>query len=178
MAGPKIRTDIVDVYVFRAGTQADASSSGTCGVEFLQLRRAQGPLAGTWHPIMGHAHDDETAVRTALRELEEETGFRPAHGLLTLWQLEGVNTYYLARRDCIIMSPCFAAHVGAPLEPVLNEEHDTHRWVRLDQVESHFLWPGQRAAVEEIKRDLLPTLNGGSSRTASLMRIDLGKKEC
>jgi 8-oxo-dGTP pyrophosphatase MutT (NUDIX family) len=143
MAGPTLRTDIVDVYVFRR--------SPASGIELLQMRRATGALVGTWHPVMGHVRDGESAVRTAARELTEETGFVPDE----LWQLEQPNIYYLASHDCIVLGPCFAVEVAADAEPVLNDEHDAHRWVSESRVETDFLWPGQRQAIAQILRDLL-----------------------
>jgi len=143
MPGPAIRSDIVDVYVFRREST---------GARFLQMHRSAGALAGTWHPVMGHVMEGEAAPKTALRELAEETQLRPTG----FWQLEQPNIYYLASHDCIVMGPCFAVEVEAHAEPTLNEEHDAHRWVGLDEVEGKFLWPGQRLAVAQIVRDILP----------------------
>jgi 8-oxo-dGTP pyrophosphatase MutT (NUDIX family) len=149
---PAIRTDIIDVYVFRR-TPA-ASSAIAANVEFLQLRRSTGALANTWQTIMGHAHPGETAVQTAIRELKEETTFaQPV--LLNMWQLEELNTFFLASHDAIVMSPCFAAEVAAGSEPTLNDEHDAVRWVKRDHVERCFVWPGQRQAIAGICRDIL-----------------------
>lgn len=155
MPGPPVRTDIIDVYVFRKQPR----------VEFLQMRRAQGALVGYWHPVMGHALEGETSPQTALRELAEETGYKPSD----LWQLEQPNIYYLASHETIVLSPCFAALVDPDTEPTLNEEHSEARWVDLKEVETSFLWPGQRQAIAQIVRDLLPE----DSPHLSLLRIDL-----
>lgn len=99
--GPRLRADIVDVYIFRriagniplsrdegpvaphgtGAARADdpfahARGSPARSVEFLQLLRRGPPLDGTWHPIMGHAEPGETAVQAALRELHEEVGLQ------------------------------------------------------------------------------------------------------
>lgn len=148
---PTLRTDIIDVYVFRRGAGAGPAGARA---EFLQLRRCQGALCGTWQTIMGHAQPGEAAVQTALRELKEETGFAgPA--IVDLWQLEDVNTFFLASHDAIVMSCCFAAEVAAGAEPVLNDEHDQARWVKRDHADRMFLWPGQRQAIAGICRDIL-----------------------
>ena len=150
MAGPQIRTDIVEVYVFRcSGVHARVA-----GVEFLQLRRAQGALAGTWQPVMGHVEAGETAVQAALRELKEETGWEPGSGLQRFWQLESVNVYFLATHDAVMLSPGFAALVGADAQPRLDDSHDAARWVARDHADGQFLWPGQRAAVGQIVNDI------------------------
>jgi 8-oxo-dGTP pyrophosphatase MutT (NUDIX family) len=129
------------------------------------MRRAQGALIGHWHPVMGHVLEGETAPQTALRELAEETGYVPSD----LWQLELPNTYYLASHETIVISPCFAALVDFETELILNDEHDAARWVGQDEVETSFLWPGQRQAIAQIVRDLLPA----DSPHLSLLRIDL-----
>lgn len=83
--GPLMRTDVVDVYVFRrvparrgvaAGKDAGGSAAkrGATRVEFLQVLRSSEPLAHTWHPVMGHIEAGETAVECAMREIEEELG--------------------------------------------------------------------------------------------------------
>src|SRR5690348_4989804 len=102
--GPKVRTDITDVYVFRqgdgvAGRRGDGAGAG---IEFLQVLRASEPLGGTWHPVMGHIERGETAAACAVRELKEEVGLGhhdPA--LLGLWALEQVHPFYIAAIDAI-----------------------------------------------------------------------------
>ena len=169
MPGPKVCTNIADVYVFR---HLGVGPVGTC-VQFLQLCRKLGAMAGTWQPVMGHIEPSETAGNAALRELEEETGFRPADedtaSGMAFWQLETVNTYFLAQHDCIMLSPCFAAEVPAGAEPVLDAAHCGHRWIRHDQVDRHFIWSGQRTAIKHILHDLVPP----DSQVAALLRIDL-----
>ncbi len=144
-----------------------------CRFELLQLRRSSGSLAGTWQPVMGHALADETSPQTALRELAEETSYRHDRGLLRLWQLESVNTYFLASHEAIVKSPGFAALVSPSFDPILNDEHDAFRWVPRDHADLHFLWPGHRQAVREITRDIFPVLCGGVSLTAPLLELSI-----
>lgn len=160
MTGPLIRTDIVDVYVFRRAAR---------DVQWLQLHRCKGPIADTWQPVMGHVEDNETAVQAALRELSEEPSYALDRGLIAMWQLELVNTYFLAQRDCIMMSPCFAAEVVIDVEPVLDDTHDAARWVKQDNIDHAFMWPGQLSAIRHIARDILPA----DSSSAEHLRISL-----
>jgi dATP pyrophosphohydrolase len=146
MAGPWLKSDVVEVYAFR-----DAGD----GVEFLQLLRADGEhggrLARTWQPMMGHIDGNETAVQTAERELREEVGLtRQDPAFLGLWALNSVRPYYMHARNIIMMSPCFAARVDAGWTPTLNEEHTAFRWVPASEVPARFMWPGQVAAAAEI----------------------------
>jgi 8-oxo-dGTP pyrophosphatase MutT (NUDIX family) len=140
--GPRLRADIVDVYIFRRRRSA---------LEFLQLLRASEPLIHTWHPVMGHIERNETAVACAARELEEEVGLRVGDApLLGLWALEQVHPYYVAEIDQIVLSPRFAAEVAPSWKPRINNEHERIRWVKDADVATRFMWPGQVAACREI----------------------------
>ncbi|MCC6580783.1 MAG: NUDIX domain-containing protein [Phycisphaeraceae bacterium] len=163
MPGPQLATDIVDVYVFRRAAAAR-------DVAFLQLRRAEAPMIGTWMPVIGHIHEGETATAAALRELEEETGFAPGQGLLGLWSLQSPNIYYLADIDRMMLGPCFAAEVNVHAVPRLNREHDDCRWIPRDHADRAFLWPGQRDAVKQVVRDILDP----DSPVADILRVSLG----
>jgi dATP pyrophosphohydrolase len=166
--GPAIRTDVVDVYIFRrrrARGRIDPTGEVTGGddvVELLQLRRAAGDtvsggtLAGTWQCIMGHIEQGETAIDCAWRELAEEVGVgRGNPHLLGIWALEQVHPYFLARSNAIMLSPRFVAEVATEWEPTLNEEHDATRWIRAADAEKLFMWPGQRASIREIRQEIL-----------------------
>lgn len=143
--GPRLRTDVVDVYVFRR------SAPGDSAISFLQLLRAGEPLAGTWHPVMGHIETGETAVDCAFRELGEELGLTPRDpALLGVWALEQVHPFYIAAIDTIVLSPRFAAEVSPGWLPTLNAEHSAHRWVLENEVATAFMWPGQIAACREV----------------------------
>lgn len=140
---PQNVSDIVDVYVFRR--RAD-------GVEFLLLRRAaDAALGGTWQSVHGHIEPREPAWRAALRELQEETGLEP----LRFWQIDFVNTFYVASRDAILMCPCFAAEAPPNAPVVLSAEHTEFAWLATEQALRRFMWPGQRRAVEEILSQII-----------------------
>lgn len=142
VAGPRVRTDIVDVYIFRR-------TRG--GLEFLQMLRSAEPLKETWHPVMGHIEKGETAVACAIRELEEEVGLRPADKVFKgMWALEQVHPFYIAAIDQIVMSPRFAAEVARAWTPRVNDEHVGVRWVKAAEVARKFMWPGQVAACREV----------------------------
>lgn len=155
---PQVVANMVDVYIFRR-------RGGS--IELLQMCRADGSLAGTWHPVMGQLEAGETAVQAAVREMGEEAGLAKGAGLLRMWALEQVHPYFLARRDTIVLSARFAAEVGADWEPRMNEEHTDRRWVAADEASKWFMWPGQRAAVQEVL-GLLAAGNGAES----VLRVD------
>ncbi|MBU6413900.1 MAG: NUDIX domain-containing protein [Planctomycetes bacterium] len=143
--GPHLRTDVFDVYIFRVAKS---------GVEILQLRRAEVPLLQTWQPVMGHVEGSESTPAAMWREVEEEVGLVRTHAR-GAWALEGVHPFYLASRDAILLSVRFAIEVGAEWVPRLNHEHDAVRWVPLADVRACFMWPGQIAALDELRDCIL-----------------------
>lgn len=150
--GPRLRADVVDLYVFRASK---------AGVELLQLERAKAPLNNTWQPVMGHIEVGERAHETALREAQEEIGLDIGADALGFWALEQVYPYYLPTLDCIVMSPRFVVEAAHAWEPTLNEEHTAHRWIGAPEHEGrpaqdHFMWPGQKNAIAELLAEIAP----------------------
>lgn len=120
--------------------------------QFLQLRRATGQYMGaTWQLVSGRIERGETAWQAALRELREETGLIPRE----FYQLDTVSTFYLAEQDCIVHSPMFCAIVAADAKVRLDAEHSGFRWVSRRQIRSLIMWPGERAAVDELCRQIL-----------------------
>jgi len=144
VSGPRLRTDIIDVYTVRA-PHADADPT-----ELLQIRRTRNPAAGTWQPVMGHVEPGERAIDTLWRELVEEIGLDRT-GAVRAWSLERVRPFFLAERDEIVCSPRFVVEAARGWEPTLNDEHDAARWAPLADAERWFMWPGQREAIAEIR---------------------------
>lgn len=158
--GPAIRSDIIDVYLFRELEDA---------VEFFQARRATAPFVGDWHPIMGHIESGESAAQCAIREMAEEVGLTlDSPDLLGFWQLEQVRPYFLAELDCIVMSPRFAAKVSPEWTPTLDASHDDFRWISADRIRADFVWPGQKRACQEVLEELVRP----GSLAAQRLRID------
>jgi dATP pyrophosphohydrolase len=139
-----VRYDLVQCHVVRPREDG--------GWEFLQLLRAPGRyMAGTWQLVSGSIEPGETAWQAALRELKEETALVPRE----LYQLDLVNTFYMASADTLAHVVGFCAIVARSDEVRLNPEHTAHRWTRLEQIVDKLMWPGERAAVVELCREIL-----------------------
>lgn len=141
--GPRVRTDVVDVYVLRP-------LGGW--FEVLQLHRVDAPLSGTWQPAMGHVEPGETAQQAAAREAWQELGLNLADesACPLLFALEQVHPFFIADLDAVFLSPRFVAVVQPGWEPALNHEHDACRWLPLESAAKLFMWPSQRASLEEL----------------------------
>lgn len=159
-AGPRVRTDVVEVYVARRGGPAKRVERDDgddivlpVEVELLQIRRAKDPLRGSWQPVLGHIEAGESAVGAAQRELMEEVGLdvRGDRRCTGMWALEQVRPFYIAAIECIVLSPRFVVTVGGDWEAKLNAEHDAARWVKSYEAEGTFTWPGQHESVREVE---------------------------
>jgi dihydroneopterin triphosphate diphosphatase len=140
----QVRYDMVVCYIARPVAAG--------GWEFLQLRRCAGDfMGGTWQTISGGIEGDETAWQAAIREIREETGLTPQE----FYQIDHVEAFYIASRDTIWHRPGFCAIVPADSLVRLNEEHDDHRWIRREEVDQEFIWPGERTALAEVCREIL-----------------------
>ena len=144
---PDATVRAVDVYPYRR------SSDGP--LRFLLLRRAAGRLyAGQWRMIGGKIRPGEAAWQTALRELHEETGQRPAR----LWSVPSINAFYEWQHDRINLIPAFAAELTA--DPVLDDEHDAFAWLPAEDAAERLVWPEQqrllRLAAALLARPALP----------------------
>jgi dATP pyrophosphohydrolase len=136
--------------------------------EFLQLRRRPDKYMGdTWQLVTGGIDEGETAWQAALRELREETSLEPTE----FYQVDVVNTFYLASTDRISHSPMFCALVPPDARVKLNNEHTAFRWVPREQMMSAVMWPGERAALAEVLREILD--NGPAK---SYLRIELSSQ--
>jgi dihydroneopterin triphosphate diphosphatase len=141
------RYDMVCCYVVRP------NADGALG-EVLQLRRALGEfMGGSWSTVRGRIEQREKAWQAALRELREETGIVPEAD--EFYQLDTVDTFYLAADDTVWHVPGFVAVVPRDVVVTLNVEHDDFRWIDRSLVDQEFLWPGERRQLEELAREIM-----------------------
>jgi dATP pyrophosphohydrolase len=140
-----VRHDMIVCYIVRP-------DESLASHEFLQLRRVPGDfMGGTWQTVSGRIEEGEKAWQAALRELKEEAGLTP----IEFYQLDYVETFYIAADDTLWQRPGFCAIVERDEAVKLNEEHDDFRWVAREKVDESFMWPGERAAIGELCREIL-----------------------
>ena len=122
------------------------------GHELLQLRREPTRYMGdTWQLVTGGIDPGEKAWQAALRELREEAGLTP----IEFYQLDVINTFYLATADSIVHSPMFCAIVADDAPVVLNPENTEFRWIARAEMPGKLMWPGERTALAELYHQIL-----------------------
>lgn len=130
------------------------------GREYLLLRRVQSH-GGFWQSVTGSLEDGETHLEAAVREVYEETGYRPLiHELIDLGL---VNRFEIAPQWRVKYAPgvthneevCFALEVAKQdvvIDPI---EHDAFAWMDYDTALTMIYWESTRrafAAVADLPR--------------------------
>ena len=122
------------------------------GHEVLMGLRAEGRyMGGTWQLITGGIEPNETAWKAALREVNEETGL----AVRELYRLSHVTQFYRVDNDAICVAPMFCAITDTAAEPTINPEHTSLRWVPIANAAGRLMWPGDRLALEQVRREVL-----------------------
>jgi dihydroneopterin triphosphate diphosphatase len=125
------------------------------GREFLLLRRLPSH-SGFWQSVTGSLEADETHMEAAVREVYEETGYRPQPAELI--ELGLVNLFEIALQWRIKYAPgvthneevCFALKVekfDVVIDPL---EHDTYAWVGYDAAMQMLYWESNRRSCAAI----------------------------
>jgi dihydroneopterin triphosphate diphosphatase len=122
------------------------------GDRLLALRRTP-ERQGYWNPVAGGVGWGEEPVAAARRELLEETGLAASVqdlGLELAYALGGDPSEVRARFAPEVESVdvrAFVAFAPADWEPILDGEHDDHRWCTEGEAVTLFPYPEPRAAV-------------------------------
>jgi dATP pyrophosphohydrolase len=130
---PKVVSEIVEVCVFR-------NRKGT--IEYLLLRRAdlEKIYPGIWQIATGRIRKKETALKTAVRELKEETGLRAKR----IWHVPYIPSFMDPLRDVIHLAAVFAVEVDSDDEVILSKEHQDFKWMTFHRGLAKLPLPGQK----------------------------------
>lgn len=134
-----VRVSIVDVVVARFTP---------VGLEVLLLRRAAGMrCTGAWEIVHGRIEAGERPEVAARREVAEET----ALPIAMLYNIT-MGGFYLHRQGELALTVVFCALVApnAP-QPVLGEEHDSHRWLPIEAAMHQCAWPREAEAMRHVQ---------------------------
>ncbi|HCY76021.1 MAG TPA: NUDIX pyrophosphatase [Ignavibacteriales bacterium] len=134
----KIISNLIEAHIFR-------EQNGD--LEFLLLKRAPYQYyPNLWQMVSGKIKENETAYKTALREIEEETGLTPEK----FWVAPTVNSFYSPDGDYICLLPVFSAKVKFDSQVILSKEHTEFKWVNPEEAKKLLAWDGQRKSVDVI----------------------------
>lgn len=141
---------LVDCYPYRISSNGDISF-------LLLLRSPEVMYPGTWRMVGGKTLPGEASSQAALRELNEETTFKPSR----YWCVPTLNQFYDHERDAVRHVPVFAAEIpfGLSDQPTLNHEHIDFHWCPIASVSSYALWPEQIRIIRLIGQLLRTPLN-------------------
>jgi dihydroneopterin triphosphate diphosphatase len=133
-----IISNLIEAHIFR-------EQKGK--LEFLLLKRSPNEYyPNLWQMVTGKIKENETAHKTALREIKEETNLTPEK----YWVAPTVNSFYSPDKDYICLLPVFAAKVKNDCEVRISEEHIEYKWVNPEEAKSLLAWDGQRKSVDVI----------------------------
>ena len=133
---------VIDAYVFRQ-TQDE--------IKFLLLKRAKTKIyEHLWQGVAGKIEDGETAVETAIRELMEETGFKP----LRMFIADHISKFYEAKWDRINLVPVFGIEVKKS-EVSISKEHCDFKWVDFELASKTLVWQGQKEGILSVHNMLI-----------------------
>lgn len=154
---PTILCNIIEVCVFSFDNKEPL---------YLMLRRSvTEPLyPDSWQIVTGSIEEGETALRGALRELNEETGLTPKR----MWIVPHVNTFFSVRHDAVNHTVIFAVQTDPGDTVRLSDEHYQFGWYTIDQAKARCVWPGQKQALDIVHEYIV-----GGKKASELSEIPL-----
>jgi 8-oxo-dGTP pyrophosphatase MutT (NUDIX family) len=131
-AGADEKMRITDIDLSKTQQNSGAGSiliSADTGNICLSLRASHTEDPNTWGMWGGHREDQESAKETAVRELEEESGYKGPTLCIPLWIYQDDQGFRYVN---------FATVVNKEFEPVLDQETQDHKWFDFFDIDS---WP-------------------------------------
>lgn len=143
---PKTKVKQVDSYIYKMTEE---------GPKYLMLKRNTGKhYEHLWQGVAGKIEKGETASKTVIRELKEETGKTP----LKVFVADHVASFYNAKDDIIQMVPIFGIEVENK-DVVLSDEHCDYQWVTFEEAIKLLTWKGQKEGLKAIHDEVVSNDN-------------------
>lgn len=152
----KITPGVIEVFVIK-------HNGGDWRVLVLQ-RAAEGKRPNSWETVYGKIDAREKPEKAALRELDEETGLKPA----ALYDVT-VSSFYLHDSRTVQMCITFAAFVDDDCMIELSDEHQRFEWLTLDGACDRFTWPREAHALRDAHHLLK---NGDAGPVEDVLRVE------
>ncbi|MBS4028631.1 MAG: NUDIX domain-containing protein [Ignavibacteriales bacterium] len=156
---PSFKTQFVEVCIFKRENNS---------AKYLLLQRASNEklFPNIWQIITAKIEENETALQTAQREIEEETKLKP----LALWNVPYVNTFYHLKSDTINFIPFFSAEIANESVPQLSDEHQSYGWFSIAEAKEKLVWDGQKRGLDIVHEYIV-----GKKEAERLSRIGVMK---
>lgn len=116
------------------------------GYEFLMLKRPESH-GGFWQPVTGHMEKGETPLKTAKREVEEETGIKQVAKIVDpdySYEFDSDNKKHYKEY-------LFGFEVPQTTENIeISEEHVNYSWLNAETSKQMLYWPNHVQAIDKI----------------------------
>ncbi len=111
--------------------------------KMLLLKRVKG---GYWCHVAGGIEEGEQGWQTILRELKEETQIENVE----LHTADFLEQFYEARKNRIMVIPCFVIFCQRDQSIILNDEHTDYRWCTLEEAKQLAPFANQHQLYEHV----------------------------
>ena len=110
--------------------------------------------AGHWDFPKGHVEKNETAIQTALRELEEETSIKEEDVILDDDFEETIDYFYKKRGDLAHKKVIYLLGKSDTKDVEISEEHQDFIWLPYDEALSKLTFRNAKNLLEKAKESL------------------------
>ncbi|WMN88823.1 NUDIX domain-containing protein [Vibrio parahaemolyticus] len=112
-------------------------------IKMLLLKRVKG---GYWCHVAGGVEEGELGWQTILRELKEETQITNVE----LHTADFLEQFYEAKKNRVMVIPCFVMFCQPNQGVTLNHEHTEYRWCTLEEAKQLAPFANQHKLYEHV----------------------------
>ena len=118
--------------------------------KLLLLQKTSGTSEpGKWSVPAGKMEENETPEQAAIRELFEETGITIENSS----QMQPLRPLYIRKPRIDYVFHLFKVHLKQIPEVHLSDEHQSYRWVALEEIEKLPLMDGGQQALQHYRKE-------------------------